>query len=317
MKKSIILILIILLFWFHELFASNKEEYKLNSNEIEAINKLWDIYLKKFETRWDEYKNSLIESLDSMVGKLELWSKNYQIIYSLIKVLKTWNKYNWDWLIEEKIEENVENTEDNNNEENTTSSWSKLIVWWDKNDLIDENLKINFSKVKETWVWWQNEERWRLWLSNYYYDDDWKLEKTAQEWADVLMSRWTLNSINAHKRDLSDSYYNYNKIAARLKDRWVECKNDNRVTFSESIARTSYYCPPNSKDCTYEFIEWLRKSFDKYLEERERTESSRPHYNAIINRYFKRLWLWLAVREKSANNYEVFITTHYCTELVK
>ncbi|MDR1944596.1 MAG: hypothetical protein LBQ59_00460 [Candidatus Peribacteria bacterium] len=61
--------------------------------------------------------------------------------------------------------------------------------------------------------------------------------------------------MNVHKRDLSDSYYDYNKIASWLKDRGIVCKNVNTVTFSESVAWTSYYCSENSTDCTPNFID--------------------------------------------------------------
>jgi hypothetical protein len=49
--------------------------------------------------------------------------------------------------------------------------------------------------------------------------------------------------------------------------------------------------------------------------ERDRTEESKPHYNAIVSNYFTTLWMWIAIKQKTSSYYEVFITTHYCTEL--
>ncbi|MDR0771662.1 MAG: hypothetical protein LBF15_00930 [Candidatus Peribacteria bacterium] len=96
-----------------------------------------------------------------------------------------------------------------------------------------------------------------------------------------------VNSV--HKRDLTDSYYDYNKIASWMKDRGVVCKNIDRATFSESVAWTSYYCPLSESDCTARFIDSLRVSFDRYMGERDRNENSRPHYNAIVSNYFGEL----------------------------
>jgi hypothetical protein len=81
------------------------------------------------------------------------------------------------------------------------------------------------------------------------------------------------------------------------------------------VAWTSYYCSEEDEDCTAKFIDWLRVSFDRYLSEKDRTENSRPHYNAIISPYFTTIWMWIAVNKKSENYFEVFITTHYCSGL--
>lgn len=323
MKKILIKIFIILL-WFSTFLwflSAEDDKYILKDNDLKAINKVWEIYLKKFDNYWEKYKQSLIDWFDEIIPSLWKWSKNYEIIYALNNFFKTGEYYK---LEEDKKTEEIEKpeekneTEKNNNDEKSEEikESDKIVVWGDTKDEYNSVLKVDFAKVKQAWIGWQNEVRWELWLSNYHYDN-WKLQDTAQEWAEVLMSRSDNTDFNnVHKRDLSDSYYDYNKIANWFKDRWVVCKNVDRYTFSESVGWTSYYCPAESQDCTYEFIEWLRKSFDRYMEERDRTENSRPHYNAIVSKNFKRLWMWLAVQEKWKNSYEVYIATHYCTELV-
>jgi hypothetical protein len=81
------------------------------------------------------------------------------------------------------------------------------------------------------------------------------------------------------------------------------------------VVWTSYYCSSNETDCTDEFITWLKKSFDRYMSEKDRTEDSRPHYNAIISDGFKEIWTGFAVKEVKQDYFEVFAVTHYCTEV--
>jgi hypothetical protein len=196
--------------------------------------------------------------------------------------------------------------EDKKIEEDISNEWEN---WSDK----DKVYKTDLTKVRQVWLDWQNEVRQELWLEKYVFNK--KLEETASDWANTLYSRWDLDVNSIHKRDLNDTYYNYNKIASWLKDGGVVCKNVDRWTFSESVAWTSYYCPASESDCTDEFEAWLKKSFDRYMSEKDRTEDSRPHYNAIVSDGFKEIWVDFAIKEVKPDYFEVFVTTHYCTEV--
>lgn len=402
MKKVIAFFLVVSLLLSSAINIFAWEKYTLNEKENIAVEKVFEIYSKK----WLKTINSIIPKLDSVLWKLEIWWRNYEIIFTLNKKLKEFsmnysneaietkqnnsekeitsidesifNKSIWEddnindikniqyflkhiWLYNWSIDWNYSNIEEiiynfqidngiisskndywawywgiktrakakelyektNNNEvinnekkeeiNNEQKDDSKIII----NPNIEHNkvYRVDVSRAKERWIWWQNEVRSQLWLINYNVNP--KLEKTAQDWANSLKDRWALDVNSVHKRDLSDSYYDYNKIANWMKDRWVVCSNKNRVTFSESVAWSSYYCSKEQEDCTYELIDWIKKSFDRYMAEKDRDENSRPHYNAIISPSFRYQWVAFAIKEKSETNYEVFITTHYCTELVE
>ena len=305
MKKFFVSLIIIPVILTSTMLVFSNEKYTLKDTELQAIDKVYEVL--KIDNKTEKAKKNLMSWLEMTLSKFELYWKNYEIISALISKINS------------SIDDNtipivIENIQDSTTEENMDKSEDeKNIVWWDMSNDEGNPYRINLSKVKETWIWRQNEVRTPIGLSNYSSSS--KLEKTAEEWAEILANRGDLDVMSVHKRDLSDSYYDYNKISNWMKDRGAVCKNINKYTFSESVAWTSYYCSESATDCTYELFDGMRKSFDRYMGERERDENSRPHYNAIISPNFKTQWLWITIKEKSPTHFEVFITTHYCTEL--
>lgn len=164
---------------------------------------------------------------------------------------------------------------------------------------------IDFEQVKNVWLSRNNSERKLLWKYEYKYND--KLEETAFSWSETMKTK---NEIT-HKRNSNDSYYNYWIIANWFSDRWIVCKNVNKVTFSENIWQWVFLC--KDSDCTQELIDWIRSSFDFYMS--EKTKSSRPHYLSLVNDYFKEIWLWIALTKQTETKYKYYLTVHYCTEI--
>lgn len=203
-------------------------------------------------------------------------------------------------------------TENNNNWLDSDNNKIEDNNWLDSDNIGIENnsdyknYNIDFGKVKEKWLDLNNSLRKDLWKSEYRYDD--KLDGTAQEWSKVSKQRWNIT----HKRDKKDSYYNYSKITSWFKNRWVECKNVNRSTFSESIWYGNYSCKWDN--CTRELENWIERVFNMYV--KEKNKKYKPHYKALISDQFKNIWLWLSITEIKGNSYEFYLTVHYCTEVL-
>jgi hypothetical protein len=51
------------------------------------------------------------------------------------------------------------------------------------------------------------------------------------------------------------------------------------------------------------------------MSEKDKAKDSRPHYNAIVSNGFKEIWVDFAIKEVKTDYFEVFVTTHYCTEV--
>lgn len=163
---------------------------------------------------------------------------------------------------------------------------------------------INYGKVEQVWLDWNNELRKELWLSLYSIDP--RLSTTALTRSKQAKERKSIT----HKRSKKDWYYNYKGIEKWFANQWVFFKNVNRTTFSESIGYGYYSC--KSADCTDALIKAIRSTYDMYLREKNRT--SRPHYNALINKNFRVMGLGVVVDEKTKTYY---LTVHYGTEVVE
>lgn len=182
----------------------------------------------------------------------------------------------------------------------------------DKLDSLKEK-EINYKKednydlgyIRSTWLWWYNDVRTSMNLEWYSYDN--RLDNTAKERSTLSKQRWEIS----HKRDLDDSYYDYKKITNWFKDRWVVCKNINRITNSENIAWWTYYC--FDWECSDELERALKYAFDFYMWEKDL--EYKPHYEAIVNPYFTKIWFWLDIDSLWKWEYKFFLTIHYCSEI--
>jgi hypothetical protein len=167
-----------------------------------------------------------------------------------------------------------------------------------------EIYKININEIKKEWLDWHNEERKNIWVNPYSYDS--RLDNTAYEWSVISEDKWVME----HKRHYFDEYYDYNVIETWFQDRWVKCKVINWTTSSESVWKFWYICKDN--DCTDEIIPALRVIYDIYLA--EKWQSYDAHYRAISHKDITKIWIWITMEEKEKNNYDFYVTTHYCTE---
>ncbi len=284
MKKILIFIF---LFIFSIQFSFAEENYKLTIKDKLIVNNISSKITKLIDKKWDTITSRYVTRLNKAIKNTEKNSRIYQILNSIkIQIVEYQNtKYKNNNNIEEKKEETKSNYES-------------------KTDFSE--FKIDMTRVKTTWLWYYNEVRKNIWRNEYSFDT--KLNDSAQNWSDTSLARW----IMSHKRDSGDSYYNYNKITSRFKDKWVVCKNINRITHSENIWRWYYSCS-DSNDCTDKLIWWIKQVFLMYMA--EKGKSNHVHYDSIIMKEFNKIWVWIAIKKTSSNNFEFYITTHFCTEL--
>ncbi len=263
-----------------------------------AIKKIWElskkdkwteIIKKEYILTNDDYK--IINKITSKISKIvnERWYKYKNIFVSkLQKLLITKNRNERFIKIVNKI---IENTKKINLKENSLILYKKF--------------NIDIEKVKDYWLTLHNNERKKLWLSPLSYDE--RLNSTAYEWAIISQDKWDLD----HRRNPSDSTYDYKKIEKWFRERWVKCKIKARTTSSESIWKFSYRC--SDSDCTKQLYKSTKEIFDLYMA--EKWTSYTPHYRAIVHKYITKLWLWFAI--SGPDNewfYNYYMITHYCTE---
>lgn len=286
--RKIIILIILIVFSIQTWFA--EESYKLTMKDKLLINNISTKINTLIDKKWNIITSKYVTTINKTIKKTE---KNWRIylILAWIKtniVNHTNNKY---------IKEN--NLEQVKNE--TLTKWEYV----SKTNFSE--FKIDITKVRTSWLWYFNNVRKSMWRNPYSYDT--MLNDTAEEWSDTSLTRWYIS----HKRDPNDSYYNYNKITSRFKDRWVVCKNINRITHSENIGRWYYSCSDGS-DCTDKLIWGIKQVFDMYMA--EKWKSSHAHYDSIVMTQFSKIWVWIAIKKSSGSNYEFYITTHYCTEII-
>lgn len=283
--KKIFIIILLFIFSIQVSFAW--ESYKLTMKDKLLINELSSKINKLIDKKWDVVTSRYVSKLNKTIKKTEKNSKIYQILnWIKINIVNHTNeKYKQENNIEEKKEESKSNYES-------------------KTDF--SIFKIDINKIRTSWLWYYNDVRKNMWKNTYSYEN--KLNDTAQEWSDTSLSKWVMS----HKRDSWDSYYNYNKITSRFKDRDVVCKNINRITHTENIWRWYYSCS-DSSDCTDRLIKWVKEVFNMYMA--EKGKSNHVHYDSVIMKEFSKIWMWISIKKSWTNSYEFYITTHFCTEI--
>jgi len=122
------------------------------------------------------------------------------------------------------------------------------------------------------------------------------------------MTAYTRGYIN-HKRAVGDAYYDYNKIAKRFKNRGLVFTKKSWVTFSESIGYWYFSC--KKTDCTEDLVQATKSTRKMYM--KEKNKKSKPHYNALVSKYFTLMWVGVVVDEKKKSYY---ITIHYATQII-
>jgi predicted DNA-binding antitoxin AbrB/MazE fold protein/uncharacterized protein YkwD len=162
---------------------------------------------------------------------------------------------------------------------------------------------IDMAKVRDTWLGWYNKVRAADGLYVYTYNN--QLNRSAIAWSEASETKGMMD----HKRSPGDVYYDYNKITAWFADLGLVFKNVNRVTHTENIGWGMYKC--SKSDCTDDLIKSIRTTFDFYMAEKD--QSYKPHYNSVMNAYFKEIGLGIAIDPVSGKYY---LTTHYGTEIV-
>ncbi|QFR39096.1 SH3 domain-containing protein [Candidatus Gracilibacteria bacterium 28_42_T64] len=254
-------------------------DYNFSSKDRILIYKINSRIEKIVRKKGFIYKSKIITILEKALQKLSPGSRKYEIILHVINRTK-------------EIEQESPTTE------NTTSNYEVSN---------DTNLSFDINKVRSEWLKWQNTERKNIGVELYSYDS--KLDKTAQEWSEFATQRGYIS----HKRDVGDSFYNYTKIEGWMKDRGVVCKNVNGTTYSESTGAFWFNCSTN--DCTDGAVSAAKKTFDYYMSEKGLSNSQNAHYRGITNKDFRKIGLGLDIQSQGGNNYVLYMTTHYCTEL--
>lgn len=161
------------------------------------------------------------------------------------------------------------------------------------------NIDMNF--VRATWLGWYNSARADLGLHAYTYNN--YLNYSATTWSEYSL----VVGVMSHKRPGQTAYYDYNMITQWFADLGITFKNVYRVTYSENIGRGYFSC--NKTDCTQDFINAIRPTFDFYMAEKGKDYTA--HYDSVMNAYFYEIGIGFAV-DSSGN---LYTTVHYGTEL--
>jgi uncharacterized protein YkwD len=169
---------------------------------------------------------------------------------------------------------------------------------------LGENLPntIDMDRVRSTWLGWYNDVRAAEGLSAYTLND--QLSRTATVWSEYSETQGKMS----HNRPGTTVYYDYPAIEAWFKDLGLTFKNVSRVTFTENIGWGIFSC--EASDCTDALIDSIRSTFNFYMA--EKNDSYRPHYNSVMNAYFKEIGLGLALDETT---HKYYLTVHYATEI--
>ena len=106
-----------------------------------------------------------------------------------------------------------------------------------------------------------------------------RLSSSAYYWNEVMISRQQ----RSHKRDLSDSFYDYLKIEDRFRVLGFRFKNIQKSTFVENVGIPYFVC--RQSDCTDTVIHSLKQLFYRYKAEAGTAHDS--HYKSMINPNFQ------------------------------
>jgi len=279
--KKIIILFVLFTCLFFSIFQV--DAYKISTNDKKIINYVILKINSTIKKGGERYRSIFIKKID----KLVLDSNKSDRIKTILSEIKNRLKI----VVKKENIKEVKNKQ--NNILNTNNSF------YLKN--------IDVTKVKNTWLWLYNNVRANLNLKPYYYKTE--LQSTALDWSETSKNRWDMS----HKRNIWDSYYDYNKITSWFKDRWVVCKNINRTTNTENIWWGYYSC--NDWECTDELIESTKDVFNMFLS--EKGKSYNAHYRSIVQPYFRQIGLWIKLDEYKKWQFKYYLTVHFCTEVLK
>ncbi|RKW24355.1 CAP domain-containing protein [Candidatus Gracilibacteria bacterium] len=169
-----------------------------------------------------------------------------------------------------------------------------------KEEVKIENLE---SEISKYWLSLYNVERAKLGLKPYAYDE--RLQNSANTWAKISGER----GYYSHKRAKGDVYYDFWKIQNWFKQNGVDCKIENRTGAVENIGFGVLQC--KSGDCLEETKKTVKKTFDMYMREKGKKNSS--HYDAIVSKNLNYLGFGIYKKPIGKNSYGLYNVTHFCT----
>jgi uncharacterized protein YkwD len=164
-------------------------------------------------------------------------------------------------------------------------------------------VKADLSKLRQTWLDWNNGLRKKAGLKPYSITEE--LNLTSTEWSEEAVKKGTI----VHKRPGQKVYYDYKRMVSWFKGWGVEFKNVNRATFVENIGWGYYKCPAEG-DCTEALTKAIRTTFDFFA--KEKGKKYRPHYESLMKKDFRVIGVGLALDTKK---HKYYLTVHYGTEI--
>lgn len=171
---------------------------------------------------------------------------------------------------------------------------SSLFLIWP----ITYGIDYDINKVRETWLWWNNDLRSSLKLDKYTIDN--KLNETATTWSNHMVNLWYWT----HKRSSKDGYYNYNSVKNWFERQWITFWSK----WTQLVENIWYgYVKCTDWECTDEMIKAIKTTRDFFMS--ERYKSYRPHYNSLINKYYDYIGVGISM---DGNKY--YLTIHYTTD---
>lgn len=265
-------ILISILLIFTIIWTTFAWDYKLTAKDKIIINKI----NYKIKPLLEKQTLAFRQKLESKINELQQKYKSNQRFYYIFEQIK-----NDNYMFNHKLE--------------YTNHY--------------KDFKIDYEKVKSTWLKRHNDVRRDLWVTPYSYDK--RLDNTWYEWSKKQRSDWFIS----HKKYWDTEFYNYKVVEKWFNDRWVKCKVSGWATSSESIWKFGYGC--TDSDCTDEFLESLKVIFDIYMDEKDLWYPADAHYRWITLWSLKKMGIWLAFyKTDKKDDYEYYMTTHYCTEFM-
>ncbi len=160
---------------------------------------------------------------------------------------------------------------------------------------------VDMTAVRNAWLGWYNDYRATQGLSPYTLDTS--LDTTAGNWSLFAAKRGTIS----HKRTWKAAYYDYDAIEQWFAAKGLTFKNVSSRTFTENIGWGIYDC--DSADCTQEMIDSIRTTFDFFMSEKGKANSS--HYNTIVSPQFTKMGVGIAVDPATSRYY---LTAHFATD---
>lgn len=167
--------------------------------------------------------------------------------------------------------------------------------------------KVDYTIIREERIKKHNITRSQAWLEILKNND--QLNKTAQIRANHLADN-TIPTGSTHKREDTDTYYDYDKILQWFNDQWVAFSDTTSSAFSENIGY-GYYRACSSTDCTAKLLEQTRSTRDFFVGEASRNW---PHYRALMWSRFTEIGIGIG-RNTSTKRY--YVVVHYGVETLE